>query len=117
MIFSATDAIQLPVGETGQRPGVDIQADGQIRYNSSKNTFEGYSNNAWKTLIGLTNDAETTSIIVGDDDTLKLFTDNNLVAEYASDGKFKFGTAMTLTQDSADFEIHSKRSITYSFWK
>ena len=63
-----------------------------------------------KHLIGLTNDAETT-YIAGEDDTLKLFTDNNLVAEYASDGKFKFGTAIDTYSGLADFEIHSKGAL------
>ena len=104
--ISATDAIQLPVGTKEQRP--DTEADGQIRYNSSKNTIEGYSNNVWQSLIGLTNDAETTYISADDDNTLKLYTNNNLVAKFDSNGNFKFGTAIETYGGTADFEIHSK---------
>ena len=38
--ISATDAITIPAGTTGQRPG--SAANGQIRYNSTLNTIEGY---------------------------------------------------------------------------
>ena len=45
--ISATDALTLPVGTTGQRPG--SAANGQIRYNSTLSTIEGYAG-AWKNL-------------------------------------------------------------------
>ena len=45
--ISATDALTLPVGTTGQRPG--SAANGQIRYNSTLATIEGYAG-AWKNL-------------------------------------------------------------------
>jgi len=44
---SATDAITIPVGTTAQRPG--SAANGQIRYNSTLSTIEGYAG-AWKNL-------------------------------------------------------------------
>ena len=42
---SATDAVRLPSGSTGQRPG--SPANGDIRYNSTLSTIEGYSGGAW----------------------------------------------------------------------
>ena len=42
--INATDAITIPSGSTGQRPG--SAANGQIRYNSTLNTIEGYVNGA-----------------------------------------------------------------------
>jgi len=47
--ISATDAIRLPVGTDAQRP---TGADGYIRYNSTNNEFEGYSNSSWAALGG-----------------------------------------------------------------
>ena len=44
---SATDAITIPSGTTAQRPG--SAANGQIRYNSTLSTIEGYAG-AWKNL-------------------------------------------------------------------
>ena len=45
---SATDAVRLPSGTTGQRPG--SAANGDIRYNSTLSTIEGYAGGAWKNL-------------------------------------------------------------------
>ena len=45
---SATDAIRIPSGTTGQRPG--SAAHGDIRYNSTLATIEGYSNSVWANL-------------------------------------------------------------------
>jgi hypothetical protein len=42
--FSGTGAIKVPVGTDGQRP---TAAAGQIRFNSTSNTFEGYNGTAW----------------------------------------------------------------------
>ena len=41
---SATDSLRLPSGTTGQRPG--SPANGDIRYNTTTATIEGYSNGA-----------------------------------------------------------------------
>ena len=46
--IAATDALTIPGGTTGQRPG--SAANGQIRYNSTLSTIEGYANSAWKNL-------------------------------------------------------------------
>ena len=45
---AATDAVRLPSGTTGQRPG--SPANGDIRYNSTLATIEGYASGAWANL-------------------------------------------------------------------
>ena len=45
---SATDALRLPSGTTGQRPG--SPANGDIRYNTTLGTIEGYSGGAYANL-------------------------------------------------------------------
>ena len=45
---SATDSLRLPSGTTAQRPG--SPANGDIRYNSTLSTIEGYSNGAYANL-------------------------------------------------------------------
>ena len=45
---SATDSLRLPAGTTAQRPG--SPANGDIRYNSTTSTIEGYANSAWANL-------------------------------------------------------------------
>jgi hypothetical protein len=46
---SKTDAVRLPAGTTGQRPGTPVNGD--IRYNSSNNKMEAYENGAWANMI------------------------------------------------------------------
>jgi hypothetical protein len=46
--ISATDAVRIASGTTGQRPG--SPAHGDIRYNSTLSTIEGYSNSTWANL-------------------------------------------------------------------
>jgi hypothetical protein len=58
---SATDALRLPSGNTGQRPG--SPANGDIRYNSTEATIEGYANSAWANL------ASGTQLKDADEDT------------------------------------------------
>ena len=48
--ISATDAVRLPSGTTGQRPG--SAANGDIRYNSTTANIEGYAGGAWAVLSG-----------------------------------------------------------------
>jgi hypothetical protein len=43
-IFPGTGAITVPVGSTAQKPA---GSNGQIRYNSSSQVFEGYANGSW----------------------------------------------------------------------
>jgi hypothetical protein len=44
LIINTTDALTLPVGTTAARPS---GVDGMIRYNTTTNTFEGYSAGVW----------------------------------------------------------------------
>jgi len=59
--INATDALRLPAGNTGQRPG--SAANGDIRYNSTESTIEGYAGGAWANL------ASGTQIKDADEDT------------------------------------------------
>lgn len=43
--FSATTALKIPVGTTAQRPGTATQ--GQLRFNTELNQFEGHNGSAW----------------------------------------------------------------------
>ena len=46
--ISSTDAVRISSGTTAQRPG--SPAHGDLRYNSTLSTIEGYSNSAWANL-------------------------------------------------------------------
>ncbi len=47
-VSSKTDSIRLPAGSSGQRPA--SPTNGDIRYNSTLGTIEGYLSNAWTAL-------------------------------------------------------------------
>jgi hypothetical protein len=49
LAMSATDAILIPVGTTGQQP---TGAAGMLRFNSSTSLFEGYNGTAWGSIGG-----------------------------------------------------------------
>jgi hypothetical protein len=47
-VIPGVGAIQIPAGTTVQRPG---GANGQLRYNSTTATFEGYANGSWGSIV------------------------------------------------------------------
>ena len=49
--ISATDAVQMPVGITSDRPLTGV-SNGMLRYNSTNNEFEGYINGNWGSIGG-----------------------------------------------------------------
>ena len=72
--FSGNTAIKIPVGGTADRP---TALQGQLRYNTDLNQFEGYDGSNWAGLGGIIDadqdtyiDAEQTA----DDDTLRFYT-------------------------------------------
>ena len=69
-IGSATDAIHVPSGTTGERP---TGANGMFRYNSTDNQFEGYADGAWGAIAGSGGSsgasAMETDTFTGDDST------------------------------------------------
>jgi len=57
--ISATDAIRIPVGTTGERP---TGVNGYLRFNTTTTQFEGYDGSAWAAVGGgstITNDTST----------------------------------------------------------
>ena len=49
--INSTTALRLPVGTTANKDDFTA-ANGQIRYNSTDNSFEGYANGAWGAIGG-----------------------------------------------------------------
>ena len=50
VVLNTTTALRLPVGTTAQRSG--SAANGDIRYNSTTSSFEGYAGGAWGSIGG-----------------------------------------------------------------
>jgi hypothetical protein len=66
-IISTTSALRLPVGNSTERP---TAATGQIRYNTTTNQYEGYSNSAWQGLGGVIDTDQNTYILAQPSATL-----------------------------------------------
>lgn len=87
---NSTDAILIPRGATGQRPVV--ASPGQIRYNTTLNTFEGYgAGNTWGSLGGVKDVNMDTYVSVeshptSNDDIIRFYTSNNEVLRVMSNG-------------------------------
>ena len=75
--INKNDGFKLPVGTTAQRSASPVQ--GQIRYNSTLSSFEGYSGSAWGSLGGTIDVDQDTKITTessagADEDVLTFFT-------------------------------------------
>ena len=75
--INKNDGFKLPVGTTAQRSGSAVQ--GQIRYNTTLSSFEGYSGSAWGSLGGTIDVDQDTKITTeesagSDEDQIKFFT-------------------------------------------
>ena len=99
---SATDAVRLPSGTTGQRPG--SAANGDIRYNSTLSTIEGYAGGAWKNLASgsaIQDTDEDTKIQVeesSDEDIIRFDIAGNQIMSITSGG-LAFDSGKGVTSD------------------
>lgn len=64
LAISATDAIQVPVGTTGERPA---GASGYIRFNTTISGFEGYDGTNWRSVGGGASGGGTNQIFYTND--------------------------------------------------
>ena len=98
---TGSGALRLPVGTTVQRP---TGAEGQVRYNSTNASFEGYGGSSWGSLGGLIDQDRDTKVIAervpgADSDTLQFYTAGTLRATLNVDRLYT-NVALTV-QDSA----------------
>ena len=96
LVASGTGALRVPRGTSSQRPSDSASASvngfaeqGDIRYNSSTSSFEGYSGTSWGSLGGLIDVDQDTQIIAEiasgtDSDTLQFYTGGTLAASLDS---------------------------------
>ena len=94
--ISATDAVQMPVGLTGDRPA---GVNGMLRYNSSDNEFEGYIDGNWGSIGGSSASGTGTAVSYFDGTTgqasTSLTSDPNIVID---SGYLGVGTNQPNTQ-------------------
>lgn len=97
----SSDAIQIPVGDTGQRPDSTIVQPGMIRYNTELYAFEGYSaaGSVWSSLGGVMSHDRRTYITPETDDPaidankLRFFTAGTEIANFDESGRLGIGTS------------------------
>ena len=96
-------ALKLPVGTTAQRPGeagvYEAVAQGQVRYNTTDNTFEGYDGTNWGSLGGVIDADQDTYIKAetasGDDnDDIDFYTANVQRMQLDENGNLSFGDGL-----------------------
>tara|TARA_B100000902_G_scaffold265995_1_gene252097 strand:+ start:1996 stop:3648 length:1653 start_codon:yes stop_codon:yes gene_type:complete len=76
--FDTTDAIELPAGTTGQRPGSPVA--GMFRYNSTDGQFEGYTDE-WGAIAGGGSVEVEKNIYTGDGSDVTFNTTTAIVSE------------------------------------
>ena len=97
----STDAIQVPVGDTSQRPDSNIVQPGMIRYNTELYAYEGYSaaGSVWSSLGGVMSHDRQTYITPETDDPavdankLRFFTAGTEIANFDENGRLGIGTS------------------------
>jgi len=101
--ISATDAVQMPAGLTGDRPA---GINGMLRYNSSDNEFEGFINGNWGSIGGSSASGTGTAVAYFDGTTgqvsTSLTSDSNIVI---NSGYLGIGT------NQPDTQLHVKSTV------
>lgn len=82
LTLSGTGAAKLNVGTTAQRPASPV--DGDIRFNSTLNRYEGYSNSAWGSLGG--------GATGGGADTIFILNGQTVTVDYTIPTSYNAGT-------------------------
>ena len=114
--ISATDAVRLPAGTTGQRPG--SPANGDIRYNSTTANVEGYAGGAWLAMTGGTTLSDTDSDTKvetersTDEDTIHFVTDGNDVGHIRANGNFEINNLQIANQTVTGLTTNANIEIT-----
>jgi hypothetical protein len=98
LVIDTSKSIQIPVGTTAERPAPSAQ--GQIRYNITDSTFEGYDGTAWGSLGGVKDTDGDTYISAetsagADNDQLVFYTVNKVRGMIDSSSNFLFGDTQT----------------------
>ena len=110
--ISGSDGIIIPVGTSAQRSSNAIK--GEIRFNTTTQTYEGYDGNNWGSLGGMTDVDQDTKITSEDsagvdNDELKFFTAGSERLRILADGHI---SASGNISSSANLKINGTGSLT-----
>ncbi len=98
--FSGTGALKVPVGTDGQRP---TAATGQIRFNTSSSTFEGYNGTAWGGFGGGADETARTLATLALDSAFAYSTTtvgNGVDSSYTITHNMNRGTVIVVAKDT-----------------
>ena len=107
----ASDALSLPRGSSAQRP---LPFPGAIRYNTSQQQFEGYTNE-WVVLSGLRSPDQNTFITATNDSNLTFYTGATPRAILTPTGNLGIGTTSPQAQLHLTKDLLTKDLYTSNF--
>jgi len=97
--FESTGAVRVPVGSEADKTSFTAE-QGQIRYNTTDSTFEGYDGSAWGSLGGVKDVDQDTKIEAessagADNDELDFYTAGTQRMQIGATGDLGFGDGLT----------------------
>ena len=110
LYVDGSGAMRIPVGNTTNRDDFSHET-GQIRFNTTDDTFEGYGGGGWGSLGGVSNADKSSRVFIDEHDSI-VFKTNNLTREtIAHDGKITFDVSNNDGHGSLDIEQNSNATI------
>ena len=116
VIFDSTNSIQIPVGTEAEKDAVGVAVTGQIRYNTTNDTFEGYGPGGhWGSLGGVKDVDGDTFILAedfpnNDDDRLVFYTSGSSRVAIDSTGRVGIGTTTDIDEESI-LDVYGKTEL------
>ena len=113
--FSTATAVKLPVGNSAARP---VAAQGQVRYNTDDNQFEGYDGTNWTGLGGVIDVDQNTYVIAetssgANNNDLDFWTNGVHRLQLDETGDFNFGDGLAkVTFDFATGDANFANDVT-----
>lgn len=98
VVLNTTTALQLPAGTTGERPG--SPTNGDIRYNSTTSSFEGYAGGAWGSIGGGATGAGGDAVFYENGQTVSTSYELTASTNAMSAGPITIGASATVTVPS-----------------
>jgi len=98
---ATTNAIRLPGGTTAQRPSGAV---GEIRYNSTTDTIEGYTSTAGWAQLGATTSTEESTDDTSAEDATALSTTQGVINQFAT-SSFDSAWYLAITRDEINDEV------------
>lgn len=98
VVLNTTTALQLPAGTTLERPG--SPTNGDIRYNSTTSSFEGYAGGAWGSIGGGATGAGGDAVFYENGQTVSTSYELTASTNAMSAGPITIGASATVTVPS-----------------